>query len=208
MTAPSPGQAPALRVWVDPGCPWAWQTVRWLRDLRDRGVVRLTWQLFALEVNSSPPGTTFEDAAVKYGDALLALSLARAEGGDPGLEAYYVALGELLHDRGEEISPDLARSAADAAGMPGLLDRAIADPTLGDDVIEEYEQARELDVFGVPTLQLGDGAVMYGPIMPVAPDGDEALEWWRHVSWLLSRDDVYELKRWPRARRPIPLFRP
>ncbi len=205
MTDPA-RQVPALRVWVDPGCPWAWQTVRWLRDLRDRGVVRLTWQLFALEVNSSPPGTTFEDAAVKYGDALLALSLARAEGGDPGLEAYYVALGELLHDRGEEISPDLARSAADAAGMPGLLDRAIADPTLGDDVIEEYEQARELDVFGVPTLQLGDGPVMYGPIMPVAPDGDEALEWWRHVSWLLSRDDVYELKRWPRARRPSLCF--
>ena len=78
MTDPSSGQSPTLRVWVDPGCPWAWQTVRWLRDLRDRGVVRLTWQLFALEVNSSPPGTTFQDAAVKYGDALLALSLARA----------------------------------------------------------------------------------------------------------------------------------
>ncbi|MGH2629063.1 MAG: hypothetical protein ACRDHI_00695, partial [Actinomycetota bacterium] len=109
---------------------------------------------------------------------------------------------------GQAISPDLARRAADAAGMPGLLDRALADPALGEDVIEEYERARELDAFGVPTLQLGDGPVMYGPIMPVAPNGDEALEWWQHVSWLLGRDDVYELKRWPRARRPTPLVRP
>ena len=40
-------------VWVDPSCPWAWQTARWLRDLRDQGVVRLRWRLYSLELNAT-----------------------------------------------------------------------------------------------------------------------------------------------------------
>ena len=201
-------EVPIVRVWVDPGCPWAWQTVRWLRELRDRGVVHLEWSLFALEVNSSEAGTPFFEAAKRYGASLVSLALARREGGDDAFEAYYAALGVLLHDRGEPISPALSRQAADDVGMPGLVDRALADTSLADEVIAEYRLARTLDVFGVPTLQLGTAAPIYGPILPLAPTGDEALDWWRHVSWLIAHDDVYELKRWPRERRPEPLNLP
>lgn len=201
-------EIPIVRVWVDPGCPWAWQTVRWLRELRDRRVVTLEWSLFALEVNSSEAGTPFFEAAKRYGESLLALELARREGGAEAFEAYYSALGIVLHDRGETISPELARRAADDAALPGLVERALAEPSLADDVVAEYRRARALDVFGVPTLQLGTAAPIYGPILPLAPTGDEALEWWRHVSWLIARDDIYELKRWPRERRPQPLNLP
>lgn len=199
---------PLVRVWIDPGCPWAWQTVRWLRELRDRRVVDLDWYVFSLEVNASESDTPFFDAAKRYGETLVALALARHEGGDEAFEAFYSALGVRLHDHGEPISPELARKAAVDADMPGLVDRSVADPSLADEVVAEYREARTLDIFGVPTLQLGGAPPIYGPIVPLAPTGDEALEWWLHVSWMIGRDDVYELKRWPRDHRPAPLYLP
>ena len=194
--------AQSLTVWVDPGCPWAWQTATWLRELAGQELVTIDWRLFSLEVNSAGVDMPFAQAAGRYGEALTALALARRDGGAPALETYYVALGTLLHEEGEPMSPELARRAADDAGVPDLVDRAASDASLAEEVVQEYVDARALDVFGVPTLRLGDARVIYGPILPLAPTGDAALEWWTHVSWIIARDDAYELKRWPRGRPP------
>lgn len=195
-------------VWIDPSCPWAWQTTLWLRELRDAGILTISWRLFSLEVNAAGVDVPFFEAADRYGPALAALALAARNGGDPALEAYYVALGTLLHERGERISPEIARQAEADAGAPDLVDRAEADATLADEVVQAYRDARELDVFGVPTLQLDGGLPIYGPILPEAPTGEEALAWWDHVRWLIAHDDLYELKRWPRSRRPSVPIRP
>ncbi len=89
--------------------------------------------------------------------------------------------------------------------MHGLVDRAIAHPDLPDEIAEEYDRARELDVFGVPTLQLRPtGSPIYGPILPLAPRDDEALAWWEHVRFALDHAEMYELKRWPEVAAPVP----
>jgi hypothetical protein len=171
-------------------------------ELRDEGLVSLDWRLFSLEVNTAGTEIPFSEAANRYGESLKALAFARREGGGAALEAYYAALGAILHDEPAPISPETTRRAAAAANMVDLVDRAAADPGLDDEIIEEYRRARELDVFGVPTLQLGESPVFYGPIMSRAPTGTEAITWWQHVSWLLGRNDIYEMKRWPRSGRP------
>jgi Mycothiol-dependent nitroreductase Rv2466c len=191
-----------VRVWVDPGCPWAWQTVAWLRDLRDRGLIELEWKLFSLEINSSEPDVPFWEAAATHGESLVALLLARDEGGPAAFETLYAALGRLDHDDEHDVTPELVRKAAAEAEMPDIVDRAVADPSLPERIRSEYLEARALDVFGVPTLQIPGRAVIYGPILPLAPTGDDALEWWRTVRFALEHDDLYELKRWPRDRRP------
>jgi hypothetical protein len=191
-----------VRVWVDPSCPWAWQTVRWLLDLRARGVADLTWSLFSLEVNSSPAGTPFRDAAPRHGASLAALTLARKELGPSAFEALYVALGNLLHERQLEPSEELVRAAADDAGMRDIPERAAGQPDLGRAVIDEYLAARQLDVFGVPTLQLADHKPVYGPIVASAPAGEDAMSLWNDVRGFAERDDLFELKRWPRDVRP------
>jgi predicted DsbA family dithiol-disulfide isomerase len=198
-----PPEIPRVRLWIDPACPWAWQTALWVRDLRDRGMVTLEWKLFSLELNSSERDTPFWEASQRYGEAHVALILARQEGGDAVFESYYAAYGALRHDQGLEVEPALASKAAVDAGMPDLVERAVKDPGLADAVRDEYLAARELDVFGVPTLQLlPAGSVIYGPILPLAPSGDDAVAWWTHVRFALERSDLYELKRWPRDRRP------
>ena len=208
MTSQDPTQGtnpecPQIRVWVDPACPWAWQTATWLLDLRDQGMLTLGWRIFSLEINSSPPDLPFWEAAPRYGEALASLALAAREGGDAAFEALYVALGRLRHDEREEMSPELVRKAAVDAGMHGLVDRAAQDPSLAQEVRAGYDDARSSDVFGVPTLQLlPDGRPIYGPILPVAPRGPDALAWWTHIRFALEHNDLYELKRWPRGRRP------
>lgn len=206
MTPPTqrdPATLPRVRVWTDPACPWAWQTATWLRDLRERGVIEIEWRIFSLEINSSEPDLPYWEAARLHGESHVALALAHREGGDEAFESFYSSIGALLHDERHEPSPELTRKAAADAGMHDLVDRAIVDPSLTDVVRTEYELARQDDVFGVPTLQLvPDGSVVYGPILPLAPTGDDALEWWSHVRFALERSELYELKRWPRDRRP------
>ena len=191
-----------MRVWVDPSCPWAWQTFRWLLELRADGIVDLTWSIFSLEVNSSPRGTPFREAAPRHGPSLATLALAREEAGLPAFEALYTALGSLLHDEDREPSDDTLRKAAADAGLHDLPDRSAARPDLGDALVAEYFEARQLDVFGVPTLKIGDHKSVYGPIVANAPTAEDARSLWSDVLGFAARDDLFELKRWPRDVRP------
>jgi len=189
-------------VWVDPGCPWAWQTVLWLRGLADEGLIELDWRIFSLELNSSEPGTPFWEACARQGEALVSLALAHREGGNDAFERLFVALGRRLHSDGSTMSTALLRESVAESGMPDLVESALAAPELVAEVRRAYADARELDVFGVPTLRIGEAKVIYGPIVARAPEGADALRLWEHTRWLAERGDFFELKRWPRDIRP------
>jgi predicted DsbA family dithiol-disulfide isomerase len=202
MLVPEAEPTPVV-VWVDPSCPWAWQTSRWLRDLRDQGVIGLRWRLYSLELNATyRDGLSFHDAAATYGHALTTLALARRERGAEGLERLYVAVGERLHDAKESMSPELLLAAADEVGLTDLPARAAAMADLAHEVTAEFTAGRDASVFGVPTLEVDGAPPIYGPILPTAARDEEALEWWMHVRWLAQRADFFELKRWPRTSRP------
>jgi hypothetical protein len=189
-------------LWIDPGCPWAWQTSVWLRGLAGAGRVELDWRLFSLELNALPPETPFWEACQRDGEALVALALARREGGSRSFELLYDAIGHRLHVERQEPAPEVVRAAADDAGMPDIVDRAVALGELTQEITQEFLDARDRSVFGVPTMKIGDTKVLYGPIMALAPQGEDAERMWEHTLWLAERDGFFELKRWPRDIRP------
>ena len=191
-----------LELWVDPSCPWAWQTATWFRELRDRGVLHIEWKLFSLELNASEPGLPFLEAASRYGHALVALAVARREGGGSGFEALYVALGRRLHLKKDEISSGLLVEAAEEAGLGGLPDRSDAEPNVVDEVVAEHLAARDRSVFGVPTFTIDGSKPAYGPILSRAPSDGDVAAWWEHIRWLAERPEFFEMKRWPRDLRP------
>jgi hypothetical protein len=202
-TTKESGMSPrSVRLWIDPSCPWAWQTSVWARHLRDRGEIDLTYSFFSLEVNASGPAMHFDEAAPRWGAALTTLALARREGGNAAAEALYVSLGRLFHEGEEPLSPQLVPKAAAECGMEDLPERASELPDLADEIVREYLKARELDVFGVPTLKIDDDKAVFGPIIALAPTGDDALALWRQVEGLSDRPMFFELKRWPRDFRP------
>ncbi len=191
-----------LELWVDPSCPWAWQTATWFRALRDRGVLDIEWKLFSLELNASEAGLPFREAATRHGHALLALTLARREGGGSAFEAVYVALGRRLHLEKDEISETLLIEAAEEAGFGRLPERADTEADVVDEMVAEHVSARDRSVFGVPTFTIDGSKPAYGPILSLAPSGDEALSMWEHIRWLAARSEFFEMKRWPRDLRP------
>ena len=191
-----------VTLWVDPSCPWAWQGARWLRDLAARGTVTIEWKLFSLELNASEPDTPFWEACELYGDALVALALARREGGNALFELLYVAYSARKHDANGDPSAAAVGEAARDAGLGGILERALATPDLAGEIAAEFHAARDQSVFGVPTLKIGDTKVVYGPLFALAPEGEDAERMWEHVRWLAERPDFFEMKRWPRDVRP------
>ena len=187
-------------LWVDPTCPWAWQTSVWLRRLRDDGLVSIKWALFSLEIQAMPD-SPFEEIAVRGGEALRALVLVRSEDGQAAFEHLYDSIGTRMHAAKERISPEMVRAAAAAAGLPEAIDRAVAVEETIEAVRTEHETAVEAGVFGVPTIQIEGTKPMFGPVFALAPEGEDVLTVWEHVRWLAARDDFYELKRW-RDRKP------
>lgn len=191
-----------VRLWVDPSCPWAWQGAVWLRRLEEAHVVDLDWRIFSLELNSSPPDTPFWDACSRHGESLVALALARREGGGEAFDRLYLEIGHRLHEEKQEPSPEVVRAAAEATGMADIVDRAIGMPDLADEVRQEFRDARRESVFGVPTFGVADQKVVYGPVFALAPVADDVLQLWEHTLWLIERPDFFEMKRWPRDIRP------
>ena len=191
-----------VRLWVDPGCPWAWQGALWLRRMAAAGRVDIDWRIFSLELNASEPDMPFWEACQRQGESLVALALARRQGGSPAFERLFVAIGERLHEEGRQPSGELFREAAAAVGMPGVMDEARKLADLADEVRREFLDARDQDVFGVPTIGIADAKVIYGPVLALAPEGKDAIDLWEHTLWLAERPDFFELKRWPRGIRP------
>jgi protein-disulfide isomerase-like protein with CxxC motif len=199
---PEPGdRRPHVHLWVDPSCSWTWQAALWLRQLRDDGHLTLSWDVFSLEVETVGTDVPLHEAALRYGDALAALTFA-GRTSEAAFESLFVALGRRLHEDKEQISDEVLRASLDEAGIAGHPDRPAHDPDLAEDVVQAFREARKLDVFGVPSIRIDEEKPLYGPIIAVAPSGEDALAFWRHVRGISRRDDFFELKRWPRDIRP------
>ena len=192
--------AQPIRFHLDPLCPWCYQTSRWVRRLEELGEVSVDWAVFSLAIgNKGDEGRAVDDRGAAPG--LRTLVLVRAEQGSAAAGRFYAALGDAVHQRGARVDdPEVLTSALREAGLDeGLLGRALADPGTWQQVQEEHDAivARHRG-FGVPTIVLdgGEGAAIFGPVIVDVPEDDtEAVELWRHVSWLVGYENFAELKR-------------
>lgn len=194
-----------VTIHVDPACPWAWLTSRWLAEVGRVRPVRVTTRLFDLaEVNRSRDGDEGQRRVHSAGEvALRVLVAARRAGGDGAVARLYTELGEAHHERGEPLDDlgTLSRALAAAGLDPGLAEAAGSDPTTLDELLAEHRAIAGRGAFGVPTLVLGDAAPTFGPVVDTRITGEAAGELWDRVAWLLSAETFYELKR-ERTHRP------
>jgi predicted DsbA family dithiol-disulfide isomerase len=194
-----------LTLHVDPACPWAWLTSRWLDEVERVRPVRVTTRLFVLaEINR---GSEPDERHLRFHraseTAMRVMVAARRAGGDAALARVYTELGEAHHERGEPLDDAaVLRHALQAAGLdPGLAEAAAADPSTRDEMLAEHATIAARGAFGVPTLVLGDAPPSFGPCIDTRIVGEPAGELWDRVSWLLTAEHFYELKR-ERSGRP------
>lgn len=184
-----------LSVFLDPECPWAWRGFLWVREVQKVHPLDVQWRVFSLkEINREDKDAPTSGTHIQ--PAELALVLARRE---DRFEELYVALGRARHERRENITNDsVIEAALEDAGLDrALLRRAVDNQSVYEEASADHRTATvEHDAFGVPWLvPEGQRHGFFGPVISEVPEGRAALELWEHVSWLMTRPYLYELKR-------------
>jgi hypothetical protein len=204
-TSPAPPVTPAtpavpatVELHFDPACPWTWLTSRWLVDAAPRRGIAVVWRSLSLLVlNDGDPPEKYAVRVRAAGKAHRLFAALDDAGRNELIGDVYAAIGARVHDGGEELTDDLVREAAAAAGAGEWL--AALDEERWDDAVElATKTALDLagpDV-GSPVLVHGSPPVgVFGPIVNPGPRGDDAARLLDQVLALAQTDGFFEVKR-------------
>jgi len=185
-------------LWVDPACPWAWITSRWLLEaaaVRDLDVRFHVMSLAVLNENRELPEeyTTWLTTAFRPVRVLIA---AEERHGNGVVEGLYSAMGTRRHVRQEKDWDEIiAKSLADVGLEEDLA--AVANGTDFDARLRA-SHAEGMDPVGydvgTPVIHVDDIA-FFGPVVTPAPKGEAAGRLFDGVMMVASTPGFYEIKR-------------
>ena len=205
-----------IKAYVDPSCPWAWITTRWIKEVAPMRELNVSWPSFCLEIRDdygvTPTMPEHRRTAALAGHALSHRMLrifeaARATMGEPAVDTLLTAWGERFFDRDTVRDDTLLATCVAACGLDPDLVRAADDESWDDPIVAAMEVAY---AFGgnktqTPTIVVRADPPhgFKGPVMAPAPTGDAALRLWDAVLVLSEEPGFFEITR-PRANRPTP----
>lgn len=203
-----------VEAFIDPSCPWAWITSRWLKEVAPERDLSVTWRSYCLEIRDdygvAPTVPEHHREAALAGHALSHRMLrifeaARLEADEGAVDALYTHWGRRFfsHDRPDD--DELLRACVAGCGLdPGLV-------SAGDDdkwdvaIVESMEVAY---AFGGPKTQTPTILVrsdpphgFKGPVMAPAPTGEAAVRLWDAIQVLSEEPGFFEITR-PRRNSP------
>jgi 2-hydroxychromene-2-carboxylate isomerase len=111
-------------------CPYAYQTSRWIREVRDRTGLVVNWRFFSLEEINRQEGKKHPwERDWSYGWSMMRIGALLRRQSMADVEAWYQRAGQALHVDGHKPHvPAVARHLLDELGFdPALVDQAIAD---------------------------------------------------------------------------------
>lgn len=187
-----------VEFFFDPICPWAYQTSLWMRDVRDRTDLDVRWRFFSLEEINRVEGKKHPwERPWSYGWSMMRVGALLRRMDPELLDAWYVRAGTALHVEGRKPHrPEVARELLGELGLdPGLVDRAIEDPTTHDDVKTDHDAVIADGGWGVPILRFDGGDCFFGPVLVDPPTGADAVRLWELVCGWRAFPHVYELQR-------------
>ena len=178
-------------------CPYAYQTAKWIRDVRDQNGLTINWKFFSLEEINRKQGKKHPwEREWSYGWSMMRIGAILRRSSMADLDAWYQRAGRALHEDGHKPhEPDVARHLLSEIGLdPGVVDQAIADQTTHDEVRAEHQRVVDAGGYGVPTLFFGDQC-LFGPVLIDPPTGEAALRLWAAVTAWAEFPHLYELQR-------------
>jgi 2-hydroxychromene-2-carboxylate isomerase len=179
-------------------CPFAYQTSRWMRDVRDQLGLTVGWRFFSLEEVNRAEGKKHPwERAWSYGWSMMRIGALLRRQDMALVDAWYERAGRALHEEGRKPHrPEVAKHLLGELGLdPGLVDEALADPTTSDEVLADHQRVVDAGGFGVPTLFFADGQCLFGPVLIDPPTGEAAVRLWRLVEGWTEFPHLYELQR-------------
>ena len=195
--------AEKIDVYFDYACPWAWGGQVWLDQVADElgDELEITWKYFPLEqVNAVDPAfKLWEQPNDGSSSSLRSFQAAHAAGkqGEDAFRKMHAALYLKRHQDGRNLGKqDVLEAAATEAGLD--LDQFRADLE-SDEVFaivrDHYTEARELGVFGTPTVMFDNGEGAYLQVNFRSLPKDPVVFWHEFVATVRDRPEVREIKR-------------
>lgn len=178
-------------------CPYAYQTSKWIRRVREQTDLTINWRFFSLEEINRQEGKKHPwEREWSYGWSMMRIGVALRRLGMEYLDAYYERAGRALHEEGRRAhDPVVAHHLVEELGLdPAIVDEAMADETTHDDIHAEHARVVEAGGYGVPTLFFGDHC-LFGPVLIDPPSGEAALRLWHAVTAWLEFPHLYELQQ-------------
>ncbi|MEM9039334.1 MAG: DsbA family protein [Actinomycetota bacterium] len=191
-------------------CPFAYQTSKWIRDVRgqlhDAGTpLTINWKFFSLEEVNRVEGKKHPwEREWSYGWSMMRIAALLRRSSMDDCDRWYERSGRALHEQGHKPhDPAVARHLLSELGLdPSLVDQAIDDDTTHDEVRSEHERVIDARGFGVPTLFFpeflnaeGDPECFFGPVVIDPPTGEAAMRLWNATVAWLEFPHLFELQR-------------
>jgi 2-hydroxychromene-2-carboxylate isomerase len=181
-------------------CPWAYQTSKWIREVRNQRDIAVTWRFFSLEEVKWHEGESHPwelDWSRGWSSLRVAAWLRREPNGNDTVDRFYAIAGRMFHEDGVKLhTPEGVEAALRELGRdPTLVAKAIGDKSTSDEVLMDHRRAVELGGYGVPTLVIDGAEVLYGPVITPAPTGAAAARLWDLVRGWAEFPHLYELQR-------------
>src|SRR4051794_26207478 len=205
-----------VEVYVDPSCPWAWITSRWVKEVAPARDLEVTWPSYCLEIRddygAAPTVPADRRDAVIAAHAishrmLRIFEAARARHGEDAGDRLYTEWGRRFFVKDGPRDDTLLQACVDACGLDADLLAAAGDEKWDEPIVESMEVAY---AFGgpktqTPTIVVRDEQAhgFKGPVMAPAPTGEAAVRMWDAIQVLSREPGFFEFTR-PRANPPRP----
>ena len=199
---------------LDPACPWCWITSRWVVNVQSERELSVRWRFISLYLINKDSDSEYAvrgrpGALATYKLMRMLHEVGQREGND-AVGTLYTAIGTELHvhRRSEEAYADVSAFARECLAAVGLdpsfatyVDDESHDAVIGEETGIGLE--RTGGNVGTPIITIGPDTEaarsFFGPVMPKAPKGDDAVALWNAVA-TLAHSDVAELKRTSRGK--------
>lgn len=195
--------AEKIDVYFDYACPWAWGSQVWLDQVRDElgDDLEITWKYFPLEqVNAVDP--TFKlweqpnDGSSSSLRSFQAVHAALKQGED-AFRRMHAALYLKRHEDGRTLGKqEVLEAAASDAGLDvERFRKDLQSDEVFADIERHYTEARELGVFGTPTIMFENCEGAYLQVNFRNLPKDPVTFWEEFVTTVRDRPEVREIKR-------------
>jgi len=178
-------------------CPYAYQTAKWIRDVRRQNGITINWKFFSLEEVNLVEGKKHPwERDWSYGWSMMRIGAILRRTSMDDLDRWYERSGRALHEEGmRPHNPDVARHLLEELDLdPGIVDQSIADQSTHDEIRTEHDRVINAGGYGVPTLFFGDHC-LFGPVLIDPPMGGAALRLWNATTAWVEFPHLYELQQ-------------
>lgn len=211
MTAPNASSTVPVDIYVDPACPFAFQTARWVQEVAKVRDIATTCNVMSLaELNGGKPDMPPEwaDWLVKAWRPVRVLTAARLAHGQDVMWPLYLSMATQIHVGEVEDYDVVIANALAENGLPAELAAAADSTEFDEEVRASHYRGMNLvgmDV-GTPVIHVpgedGEPVAFFGPVITRLVTGEVAGKLWDGTLLVASTPGFFEIKR-SRTERPI-----